>query len=116
MDSTVDALRNAMQKLPEKRTKSISAFLADLDVDMVRGNEEQYDAGATRRQVAKKAVPSAPATDYKKIGIYAAIALAVVAVAVLLVVLLGGKSKTDTDDDERDYAEEDSTEMVDSLD
>ena len=115
MDSTVDALRNAMQKLPEKRTRSISAFLADLDVDMVRGNEEQYDAGATRRQVTKKTAPSASTTDYKKIGIYAAIALAVVAVAVLLVVLLGGKSKTDTADDERDYAEEDSTEMVDSL-
>ena len=115
MDSTVDALRNAMQKLPEKRTRSISAFLADLDVDMVADGGERYDAGATRRQVTKKAVSSASTTDYKKIGIYAAIALAVVAVAVLLVVLLGGKSKTESSDDERDYAEEDSTEMIDSL-
>lgn len=114
-DTTVDALRNAMQKLPEKRTRSISAFLADLDVDVVSKDDEAYDPGATRRHVAKKSVPSASTTDYKKIGMYGAIALAVVAVAVLLVVLLGGNSKTESIDDERDYAEEDSMEMVDSL-
>ena len=110
-DATVDALRNAMQKLPEKRTKSISAFLADLDYDTVSSSDEQWDPNATRRRV-KRDNPNKSAPDYRKLGLYGGIALAVVAVVVLLVVLLGGKSTSESDDDRMS---EEQTEELDSL-
>lgn len=116
-DATVDALRNALQKLPEKRTKTISAFLADLDYDVV-GESDSYDADATRRHVTKSRSaiePESSNRDFKKLGLYVAAALGIVAVAVLLVVLLGGKSKTAVPDDEEEYVEADSFAVSDSL-
>lgn len=111
-DATVDALRNALQKLAEKRTKSISAFLADLDYDRESDSSSDYiDPHATRRRTSKPD-SSSPSVDYKKIGLYGGIALAVVAVVVLLVVLLGGSSKSADDDDM--YSDE-QTEEVDSM-